>query len=260
MGSPVRDTARMSVLAAVLWAMTPAVQAADCGLKKQLVLKLFETTPADLFTPAAAPVVTTSYRLGEAFDVKIGDIVLRRQIDPAGQTAVFPATVQYRASLPMTARYTLEKDQPYTLLDIPQMPGVRALVLPEVHEGLDEYLFVDAQGRLCEHALLYKRWNGQIAYRTGSFQATPDVAAAVTNGTPDTSRGNGIAIILNAIDAVGFDLSSRVTVDGKMGEAQHRSFDRQAGEIDFAGFHLKILATSDTGMTLSVTGEPEAAH
>lgn len=251
--------ARVAGLVTLLCAAAASpLQAADCQLKDTVRLRLFETKPSDLFTPAAAPVITTSYRLGEPFDVKLGELVLRRQVNPAGQTATFAEDVEYGTSLPFTTKYTLQKDHAYTLLDIPSAPTLRALVLPTQKEGTDEYLFLNAEGRLCEHALTYVHWNENISYRAGSYHAKPDVAATLTTGTPDATRGDNTAIILAGIDAAGIDFTTRASVDGKMGEAQHRAFDRRNGQLDIDGFKLKIEEIREDGLRLSVVGEPGA--
>lgn len=252
--------ARRLALAVLLLPLLPTAHAADCDLKNQVVLQLFTTKPSNLFTPAAAPVVTTSYRLGEAFDVKIGDVILRRQINPAGETASFAADVTYSSGLPFTTQYTLAKDQSYTLLAVPAAPQLRALVLPALHDGVDEYLFLDKDGQLCEHALTYTRWNENINYRIGRYKAHPEIAATIATATPDASLGDGTTLILNNIDAAAIDLSSRVTTDGKMGEATHQAFDRNQSEIQFAGYRLKIESVSADGLRLSVIGEPEQAE
>ncbi|NGY04567.1 hypothetical protein [Solimonas terrae] len=254
------SVARHLALAVPLLMLLPTAQAADCNLEKQVVLQLFATKPSDLFTPAAAPVVTTSYRLGEAFDVKVGDVILRRQINPAGETASFADDVSYGSSLPFTVKYKLAKDQSYTLLAIPAAPDLRALVLPALHDGMDEYLFLTKDGQLCEHVLTYTHWNEAINYRIGSYKASPDIAATIATGTPDASLGNGTTLILNGIDAAAIDLSSRVAANGKMGEATHQAFDRSLNEIQFAGFRLKIESVTSDGLRLSVVGEPEQAN
>lgn len=244
--------------AALLCAAAPALHAADCGLNDRVRLQLFSTTPTELFTPAAAPVVTTSYHLGEPFDVKVGEIVLRRRIDPAGETASFSENVSYGSRLPFTTRFELDKDEVYTLLGIPAAPELRALVLPTREEGTDEYLFLDAQGRLCEHALRYVHWNGEISYRAGSYHATPDIAATISTGTPDASQGDGTTIVLAGIDSIAIDFTARSSVHGRMGEARPASFERRPGQIEIAGFTLKIEEVRDDGLRLSVVGEPAA--
>lgn len=246
----------VAVLALLL--SIPAVHAADCQLKTQLPVAPLSSKPGDLFAAASTPVVTTSYRLGENFHVKVGDRVLRRQINPAGQSAVFSAAVRYRARLPLTASYVLEKDQPYTLLDVPQLPGVHALVLPQLHEGLDEYLFVDAHRQLCARVLTFARDSGKIRYRSNRYRATPDLAAHITTGIPDTARGQSIAITLTAITASQFVLDSQSSTDGKADEAQQAAFARDAVEFAFAGFQFQIQSVDDSTLSLSVVGEPDA--
>src|SRR3546814_15632664 len=111
---------------------------------------------SDVFSSDLAPVTTTSYRLGEDFAVKVGDRVLRRQINPAAQSAVFDQPVRYRARLPLTASYALEKGKPYSLLGVPQLAGIHALVLPSLHEGLDEYQIgrASCRDRVCQSVYL----------------------------------------------------------------------------------------------------------
>ncbi|NKF22343.1 hypothetical protein [Solimonas marina] len=249
-----------AALIALLAVTAVPAYASDCDLEDTVVLKLFSTTPADLFAPAAAPVVSTSYHIGQSFDVKVGDVLLRRMISPAGQTASFADDIQYGSRLPFTKTYKLAKGQPYALLDIPAAPQLHALVVPSDDSGTDEYLFLDSQGHLCEHALKFVHWNENITYRAGTYRAKPDTAATISTSTPDDrTQGDGTTIVLNGIDAAAIDLTTRKTVDGTMSAAQHASFDRSNPEIHIDGFVLKVDAVRDDGMTLSVVAEPKPA-
>ncbi|MGH8445263.1 MAG: hypothetical protein ACREVL_08345 [Solimonas sp.] len=252
------DRARIAPLFAALALLAAGgAQAADCGLQDKVALRMFVTKPKDIFGASAEPVVTTSYRLGEPFDVKAGDLVLRRQISPANEIASFAEDVVYRSGIPFSTRYTLGKDQRYTLLKVTPAPALRALVLPALHDGDDEYLFLDAQGKLCEHALVYERKREYLVYRAGSYHAEPDVAATIAPGTPDATSGTGDAIVLSSLDPAALELSMRKSVDGRMGDAQKQSFDVRSAQIDIAGYGLRINSIKDGVASITVVSEPK---
>lgn len=244
-------------LAVVLYAAgLPPAQATDCRLQDTLPLKLFATKPDMLFNEAAAPVITRSYSPGQAFTVKTGEVLLRRQANPAAATARFATDIVYRTGMPLSPDYVLKAATAYRLLDVPRAPALKALPLPPRDEGIDEYLFLDREGHLCESVMVYKKKREFLSYRAGSYTATPDAAAQIAAASPDGSRGRGDALVLGSIDAAAIELISHPSVDGVMGEAVKQGFDRQKTLIEFAGYTLRIDAVGADALTLAVLGEP----
>ena len=221
-----------------------------------LPLKLFATTPDMLFEAATEPVVTRSYQPGEALTVKPGEVLLRRQVQATASGARFDRDIHYRSGMPLSNDYLLKADTAYPLLAVPRAPALRALQLPARKDGVDEYLVLNAEGQLCERVMTYKQQREFLSYSAGSYRAEPAQAAQIEGATPEAGRSRGQTIALSSIDAIAFELISRPSVDGVMGEAIKQSFDRQKRQLDFAGYTLAVDSVSNDGVTFKVLAEP----
>ncbi|WP_028080554.1 hypothetical protein [Solimonas soli] len=244
----------VALLAAAL--SLPAA-AADCDLADTLPLKLYATLPSDLFVAQAAPVASASYKLGETISARPGEILLKRKVTMVGQFASFEQDVQYESGMPFSTRYALKAGERYPLLQIPRAPQLYAISLP-VKEGNDDWVFISRDGRLCEKPMVFERWHDFLTYRSGSYKATPDVAAKIVSADPDSVADSidGDTLIVERIDAAAIDLSLRRATGGKMGEAQKGSFAIGSKQIEFGGYRLRVDAAGADGLSVAVIGEP----
>lgn len=252
---PLRRFSLTALLPTALLAAQPAV-AADCKLGDTLPLKLFATTPEMLFEAATEPLVMRSYQPGETLTVKPGEVLLRRQIEATATSARFDSDVQYRSGMPLSADHVLKAGTTYPLLAVTRAPQLRALQLPERKSGIDEYLFLNADGQLCERVMTYSHKREFLSYSAGSYHSEPALAARIEAATPSAGRGRGEAIALSSIDAIAFELIVRPSVDGVMGEAVKQSFDRQKRQIEFAGYTLAVDAGGGDNLSFKVLAEP----